>query len=197
MPPPARKRLHPAPQLGRSRSRRREPNFLESRVQSPLPARNTEKKLQCLDSRLSHFVGEEKKIRSAEKKTCSKKGERGINFSCHTTIGINYSHDREVSRQPEAGACGPLGDQEPVPVVPSPTVLGSQAPRPQTQSAPRRPHSPARTRKPRCTTHTSQVHTLLTHRAGCTKSLVTLRLKVVSIRTHIGRVVNNISLVVC
>lgn len=186
MPPPPRKRLRPAPRLGGLRSRRREPNFprLGFKVLSPHTTPKT-------SYNASNFVGEGKKIHSAEKKTCSKKGERGINFSCRTTIGINYCLHREVSRQPEAGACGPLGDPQPVPVVPSPAVLGSPAPRPSTQSAPRRPHAPARTRKPRCTTHTSQVHTLLTHRAGCTKSLVTPRLKVVSIRTHTGRVVKN------
>lgn len=49
----------------------------KTRVQSPLPAHNTENKLQCLDFRLSNFVGEGEKIHSAEKKTCSPKGEGG------------------------------------------------------------------------------------------------------------------------
>lgn len=49
----------------------------KTRVQSPLPAHNTENKLQCLDFRLSNFVGEGKKNSLRWKENVLSKGGGG------------------------------------------------------------------------------------------------------------------------
>lgn len=107
-------------------TRRREPNFPRLGFKVLSSHKTPKRSYNAWIFRLSNFVGgrKKKKFTPLKRKRALKQGWGwggiNFNFSCHTTTGIHYSHDREVSKQPEAGACGPLGDQQPAPVVPSP-----------------------------------------------------------------------------